>query len=287
MSRADSGTITIVTPTMNMGRWLAPTIESVLSNLRPVDEYFVIDGASKDNSVDIIRGFEKHLTGWISEPDRGYADALAKGFARATGDILCWINAGDLLLPGALDAARKAISETKADMIWGDDFYIDEEGRIIFLSRGYVQNLSSAMLYGGWTPLQDACFWTRDLYKRVGGIDPTLRHAADYDLFLRMALRGTCRYVPITFSSFRQHPGQNSIVNSEAYRMEKAEVRRREMARSPEAAMRKLLCRIWHEVAIRWRIYVSQRRWRRDDLIGRPVTTMPCRQYWPIEAGVG
>jgi len=287
MSRADSGTITIVTPTMNMGRWLAPTIESVLSNLRPVDEYFVIDGASKDNSVDIIRGFEKHLTGWISEPDRGYADALVKGFARATGDILCWINAGDLLLPGALDAARKAISETKADMIWGDDFYIDEEGRIIFLSRGYVQNLSSAMLYGGWTPLQDACFWTRDLYKRVGGIDPTLRHAADYDLFLRMALRGTCRYVPITFSSFRQHPGQNSIVNSEAYRMEKAEVRRREMARSPEAAMRKLLCRIWHEVAIRWRIYVSQRRWRRDDLIGRPVTTMPCRQYWPIEAGVG
>jgi len=272
---------------MNMGRWLAPTIESVLSNLRPVDEYFVIDGASKDNSVHIIRGFEKHLTGWISEPDRGYADALAKGFAQATGDILCWINAGDLLLTGALDAARKAIPETGADMIWGDDFYIDEEGRIIFLSRGYVQNLSSAMLYGGWTPLQDACFWTRDLYKRVGGIDPTLRHAADYDLFLRMALRGTCRYVPITFSSFRQHPGQKSIVNSEAYRMEKAEVRRREIARSPEAAMRKLLCRIWHEVAIRWRIYVSQRRWRRDDLIGRPVTTMPCRQYWPIEAGVG
>ena len=279
--------VSIVTPSFNLGRYLEATIDSVLANLSPGDEYFVIDGRSTDESVEVIRKYESRLTAWVSEPDYGYADALAKGFARATGALLCWINAGDLLLPGALDAAREAITETGADMIFGDDFYIDEDGRIIFLSRGYVQNLSSAMLYGGWTPLQDACFWTRDLYRRVGGINPALHYAADYDLFLRMALRGTCRYVPITFSSFRQHPGQKSIAGSEAYRVEKEQVRRREMARSSEAAVRKLLFRLWHEVAIRWRIYVSQRRWRRDDLVGRPVSTMSCRQYWPIEAGAG
>src|SRR6476646_6056388 len=111
--------VSVVTPCLNMSRYLAETIEGVLRNLRLGDEYFVIDGGSRDGTVDIIRSFEKRLTGWVSEPDKGYADALAKGFARATGDILCWINAGDLLLPGALDAARRALTETDAEMIFG------------------------------------------------------------------------------------------------------------------------------------------------------------------------
>ena len=181
----------------------------------------MIDGGSGDGTVDIIRSFDKRLTGWVSEPDKGYGDALAKGFARATGDILCWINAGDLLLPGALEAARRALTETDAEMIVGDDLYVDEEGRVIFLSRGYVKDLQSAMLYGGWTPLQDACFWRRDFYERVGGINPSLRYAADFDLFFRMALQGKCQYVPLTFSAFRRHAGQKSISGSDAYQNER------------------------------------------------------------------
>src|SRR5262249_41374035 len=153
----------------------------------PGDEYLIIDGGSTDGSVDIIRRHEANITGWISEPDDGYADALAKGFARASGDILCWINASDLYLSGALDAVR-ALMTSDLDMIFGDDFYIDEENRILSFSRGWVPNLRLAMLYGGWSPLQDACFWRRELYEKVGGIDRSFRFAADYDLFLRMAL---------------------------------------------------------------------------------------------------
>ena len=281
MSKASDRTVTIITPSMNMGGWLAQTIESVLSNLRPGDQYFVIDGESKDDSVDIIRRYEQRLTAWVSERDRGHADALEKGFARATGDILCWINAGDLLLPGALDAARQALADSGADMIFGDDLYVDEEGRVIFFSRGYVKDLKSAMLYGGWTPLQDACFWTRALYQRVGGIDPLLKQAVDYDLFLRMAMQGTTRYVPLAFSVFRRHGGQKSIASADAYRKERVEVRRRELAHMSMSASVKFLRLLWHGLVIRWRVHVMQRRWRCPDLVGRPVNELRCTQYWP------
>lgn len=284
---ADFPRITVVTPSFNLATYLQGTICSVLDQGYSNLEYIIIDGASTDGSVGIIKSFENQLTGWVSEPDKGYADALAKGFTRATGDILCWINAGDLLLPGALDAARRALIETNAEMIFGDDLYVDEEGRVIFFSRGYVKNLQSAMLYGAWTPLQDACFWRRDFYERVGGINPSLRYAADFDLFLRMALHGRCQYVPLTFSAFRRHEGQKSISGSDAYQSERINLRRTVLDRLSESQLKKSLRLLWYGVAIRWRIHVSQRRWRRPDLVGQPVEKLRCYQYWPMEADSG
>jgi len=273
--------ISVITPSFNMRPHLARTIDSVLGNLQAGDEYFVIDGGSTDGSLELIRGYESRLSGWVSEPDRGYADALAKGFARASGDALCWINCGDLLLSGALDAARAALQDTGADLIFGDDFYIDENDRVIFFSRGCIEDLQSAMLYGGWTPLQDACFWRRELYKRVGGIDAQLKYAADYDLFLRMALHGKAAYVPKAFSAFRRHAGQKSISGASAYRDERARVRERELARTAHSPTQRLARRIYHAVAVRWRVRVSQRSWRRPDLQGRPISELPCAAYWP------
>lgn len=277
--------ITVVTPNLNLGSYLSQTVESVLANLSPVDEYFVIDGGSNDGSIEIIRKYESRLTGWVSEPDQGYADALAKGFARATGDILCWINSGDLLLRGALDAARQALTDTGAEMVFGDDFYVDEEGQVIFFSKGYVKDIQNAMLYGAWTPLQDACFWRRELYERVGGMNPAFRYAADFDLFLRLALHGTCRYVPLTFGAFRRHAGQKSISGSHVYRRERENLRRAVLDGLPGSKLGKSLRCAWHEAAIRWRVHVSQRRWRRDDLVGQHVEKLPCRRYWPLGAG--
>ncbi len=273
--------ISVVTPNFNMGRFLGETISSVLANLQPGDEYFVIDGGSTDGSVDLIRQHAQHLSGWVSEPDDGYADALRKGFERASGDIYCWINSGDLLLLGALDAARQALARTGADIIFGDDFYVDENSRVISFSRGYVKDLTSAMLYGGWTPLQDACFWRRSLYEDVGGINPDLEYAADYDLFMRMALRGRIEYVPSVFSAFRRHPGQKSIAGSAGYRVEREKVRRRELNHAPGSKAGKALRSFWHGAAIRWRVHVSQRRWTRPDLAGRSVAELACDRYWP------
>jgi len=273
--------ISVVTPSFNMARFLGETMASVLVNLQPGDQYLLIDGGSTDGSLDIIRRHEQRLTGWMSEPDRGYADALSKGFARATGDVLCWINAGDLLLPGALDAAREALQDPDAELIFGDDFYIDEDSRVISYSRGYVSDLRAVMLYGGWTPLQDACFWRRGLYDRVGGIDASLRYAADYDLFLRMALQSRPVYIPRAFSAFRRHRGQKSISGVAEYRREREQVRRRELRRAPGTHMGKALLCAWYQGAVRWRVYVSDRRWRRPDLAGRPLREFRCSGYWP------
>jgi hypothetical protein len=166
-------------------------------------------------------------------------------------------------------------------MIFGDDLYADEEGRVLFFSRGYVRDLKDAMLYGGWTPLQDACFWTRTLYEQVGGINPKLKQAVDYDLFLRMAMLGTTRYVPLTFSVFRRHGGQKSIAAADAYRAEREAIRKRQLAHVPEPALRKVIRQAWHGLAIRWRVHVQQRRWRRPDLVGRPMSELRCGQLWP------
>src|SRR4051812_16720794 len=108
-----------------MAAYLEETIVSVIGNLAPGDEYFIVDGGSTDGSVDIIRKYEDRITGWVSEADRGYADAIGKGFDRASGDVLCWINAGDVYLAGAFKAARASIG--RHDMIFGDDFHIDEQ----------------------------------------------------------------------------------------------------------------------------------------------------------------
>jgi glycosyltransferase involved in cell wall biosynthesis len=208
-----------------MARYLPETIESVLANLGPNDRYFVVDGGSTDDSLRVLASYADRISGWVSEPDRGYADAVAKGFAMARTEYQCWIACGDLLLPGALDLARSVLVQTGAEMIFGDDFYIDEQGRILRISNGGASNLAAMMLHGAWTPLQDACFWRSDLYRQVGGIDAGIRYAADYDLFLRMALQGCCAYTPHVFSAFRRHDGQTSQKHRLAYRTEKLAAR--------------------------------------------------------------
>ncbi len=271
--------ISVVTPCFNMAPYLEDTITSVIANLRPGDEYFVIDGGSTDGSVDIIRRHEGGITGWVSETDTGYADALVKGFSRASGDILCWINASDLYLSGAFNAVRQLLTRD-LDMIFGDDFYIDVNSRVLSYSRGWVPDLRIATLYGGWTPLQDACFWRRGLYEGIGGIDRSLQFAADYDLFLRMALAGRTGYVPLTFSAFRQHSGQKSISGSVAYQEERRQVRAREIRAYKSGRVLKALYRGLNRTAMSARARLGPLVWRRPDLVGSLVTELPCGSYW-------
>lgn len=272
--------ISVVTPSFNMAPYLEDTIKSVLSNLREGDEYFIIDGGSIDGSVDIIRRYESRLSGWVSEPDHGYADAIGKGFDRTTGDILCWINVGDLYLSGALDAARQQLTDD-LDMIFGDDFYIDQDSKVLAYSRGWVPNLRAATLFGTWTPLQDACFWRQDIYRKIGGIDRSLKFAADYDLFLRMALAGRTSYVPMAFSAFRRHQGQKSISGASPYKEEKMACRQRELARHRQDSSVGLLNRFVWRTAMSIRARLAPIAWPRGDLAGREIKTLAAGRYWP------
>ncbi|MDO8652454.1 MAG: glycosyltransferase family 2 protein [Undibacterium sp.] len=227
----------VVTPNFNMAGYLAETIESVLANLGPDDQYFVVDGGSTDGSIEVLKQYEGRISGWVSEPDRGYSDAVAKGFEMGPSQFQCWIACGDLLLPGALDLARSVFESTNADMIYGDDVYIDEQGMVLQITSGQIHNLAGMMLWGGWTPLQDACFWKTDLYTQIGGINPNVRYAADYDLFLRISLNGMCCYTPHVFSAFRRHDGQTSEKFRAAYKREKSAASKRAVESMPKGAV--------------------------------------------------
>lgn len=268
--------ISIVTPCLNMAGYLRPSIESVLVNLRPGDEYLVIDGGSTDGSVDIIRAHEQHLAGWVSEPDRGYADALAKGFARATGDILCWVNASDLLLPGALDAVREAMSDCRADMLYGDVLDIDENGNVICRSSGRVPWLKYYMLYGGGTPWQVGCFWRRDAYHAVGGIRPEMRLAADYDFFLRLSSSRPVKYVPRVFGAHRHHSGQLSIAQALKYKEERLAARRAVMKDQGQSAAVRLALTSFFWPYARLRARATKLWSHRDRLRGVPFAGLRC-----------
>lgn len=266
----------VITPSYNMAEYLEATIESVLGNLCEGDEYFIIDGGSTDGSVDIIKKYANRLSGWVSECDRGYADAIRKGFARSTAEYQCWINCGDLMLEGALNTARAALKTTGADLIFGDDLLISDAGQVLQVTNGHAANLRAMMLYAGWTPLQESCFWTRDVYERVGGINLAVKYAADYDLFLRISIAGCCHYLPVLFGAFRRHDGQLSIDKMALYNAERERCRSREMAALPRNFWLPLIVAFfWIKVRLRVRLLARKR--KMSHLEGKFVMMVACQ----------
>jgi len=271
---------TIVTPNYNMGEYLEETIKSVLTNLSTGDEYYVVDGGSTDCSLEVLQKYGKNLTGWVSEADESYADAVYKGFATGKNEYLCWINSGDLLLLGALRQARLELDRNDSDFIYGDDVYIDEQSRVLKTSHADVLNLFDYMLYAGWTPLQDACFWKRSLYDRVGGMNRALKYAGDYDLFLRMSRLGNSRYVPILFSAFRRHEKQKSIACEDQYAKER-DICRSSLVREirGENTSRYWVNRIGYSISIRIRHHIFEKLRNRDHLLGADATSLECGRH--------
>src|SRR5258706_7179490 len=128
----DTPLVSIITPSFNQARYLEATIRSVLEQDYPNVEYIIVDGSSTDGSADIIKKYEKNLAWWVSEKDAGQTDAINKGFARAKGEILAWINSDDTYIPGSLGAAVKyLIKNPQVALVYSNCNYIDEEGRLI------------------------------------------------------------------------------------------------------------------------------------------------------------
>lgn len=202
--------ISIVTPNYNCARYLASTIESVLSQDYPNLQYIVVDGGSTDGSVDVIKRYAAQLDHWISEPDQGPADAIAKGFALADGEWLTWLNSDDVLLPRALFALANIIRlKPSAGWIVGNRLESDDEG----LLRGGGQSCvgNSGFLFLGRLDIpQDATFFRRQLFDNVGGINRDVRSIFDTDLFGRLMLKEKPLLTSAYFSVFRQRPDQVS-----------------------------------------------------------------------------
>jgi len=186
--------ISIVTPSYNQGCFLERTLLSVVNQGYPNLEYIIVDGGSNDESVEIIRKYDRYVAYWVSEKDDGQADAIRKGFHESTGDILAYINSDDVYLPGTLlqvgDMFRNG---PNTNVVYGNKYLTDERDEIIGERRltPYIPVVSKlGFLYGGFGIYQPASFWTRELYYNVGEIDPAFQHCMDNDLFVRFALAG-------------------------------------------------------------------------------------------------
>ncbi len=202
--------ISVVTPSYNQGAFIEQTIQSVLSQGYPNLEYIIVDGGSTDSSVDVIRRYEKHLAYWVAEKDNGAADAIAKGFAKATGKIFAYLNSDDLYLPGTLQRMANTLSNPAIDVVYGNMYWMDADGKIIG-ERRQTRFTRMGYLFGGADLMQPATFWKRETYLQCGGIDPSYRFAFDTDLFHRFALQGArFEHIHEFVASFRIHPQSKS-----------------------------------------------------------------------------
>lgn len=183
--------ISIVTASYNQGEFIERTILSVLNQNYPNLEYIIIDGGSNDETLEIIKKYEKFLSYWVSEPDNGQASALKKGFDKSTGDIMAFLNSDDTYCPGVLNKIADLFRRNPGvDVIYGAINLIDRYDNI--LARRDMSGSQfdfSILLFESSLP-QPAVFWRRDIYLKSGGIDPIFLFSMDKDLWVRFSLSG-------------------------------------------------------------------------------------------------
>ncbi len=205
----DRPRVSIVVPCLNRSVYLAPTVESILSQDYPNLECIVVDGGSTDGTLEILRSYGDRIR-WVSEPDRGHADAINKGWKMSSGAILAWLNADDVY--ARTDAVSEAVrcfeADPEAAVIYGDCAVIDEEGRLKSrVVRPRPWDLAYAVKYCDHVIHQAASFIRRSVLENVNWLDVEFAQKKDQDLWLRIGLVGKIQYVPFLFAYLRDCKG--------------------------------------------------------------------------------
>ncbi len=214
--------VSIITPSFNQARYLEQTIQSVLGQDYPHIEYIVVDGASTDGSVEIIKKYADlesdglpsevqkqasvphKIDWWLSEKDSGQAEAINKGLARATGEIVAWLNSDDYYLPGAVSAAVKVFEENPDVMlVYGNMLAVDDRGNpfnTLTYKQLSLQDLLCFQIIG-----QPAVFFRRSILEKTGFLDSTFHFLLDHHLWIRIAQHGKILHVSQTWAAARFH----------------------------------------------------------------------------------
>lgn len=198
--------ISVVTPSFNQKDFVSTTLSSVLDQQYPELEYVVIDGGSTDGSVEVIDSHAKGLAYWVSEPDGGHANALNKGFARTTGEIMCWINSSDLHFPWTLATVAEIFTQLpQVEWIMGVPSEFDEDGGLKNVHAGFTSAYD--VLAGHARSIQqESVFWRRRLWERAGGrVTEEYKRAADFELWLRFFSLTPLCHVETVLGGFRVH----------------------------------------------------------------------------------
>ena len=209
--------VTIVTPSYNQAAFLERTMLSVFNQDYPNIEYIVMDGGSTDGSAELIRRYSDRLAYWESVKDKGQTDAINKGFARAHGQILAWLNSDDVLYSHAVrEAVAYLTAHPECGMVYGDCDFIDADDKVI--GRFNAKQTDHRRLTQGYVHIpQQASFWRADLWYRVGPLDDSIYFAMDYDLWLRLAEVSQVKYLPGAkpWAAFRLHADAKTIAEDD------------------------------------------------------------------------
>ena len=213
---SDLPLVSIVTPSYNQARFLEATLRSVLAQDYPSIEYLVVDGASNDGSVDIIRRYADRLTWWVSEKDSGQSEAINKGLRRARGEIVGWLNSDDVYLPNAVSAAVKVFrSHPAAGLAYGDALAIDASGKSFNVMRARQYTLADLMAFN--IICQPAAFMRRSVLVQVNYLNPDYQLLMDNLLWMNMAQKAPMIYVSQTWAAARYHDQAKNRTRGAAY----------------------------------------------------------------------
>jgi glycosyltransferase involved in cell wall biosynthesis len=208
--------VSIVTPSFNQAAFLERALNSVLDQDYPNLEYIVVDGGSSDASVEIIRRFEDRLAWWGSEPDDGQVDALLKGFARSSGEILGWLNSDDELLPGAITTVVEALrSSPQAMLVYGDNVLVDEETGYRDVLRARPFDVIEMLRTGQNHVPQPGSLFRREALELAGGLPRDGYYYFDFEFVVKLGLLAPVEQVPAQLGLYRLHDESKSVAARE------------------------------------------------------------------------
>jgi len=216
--------ISVLVPNYNNKNYLRQAIDSVLMQKGAHVEIVVVDGASTDGSVEILRSYGDRIR-WISEPDSGQSDALLKAFAMSHGDIIAWLNSDEMYLTG--DILARVVSSfsqlpPNIAVVYGDFSYIDEEGKVLLEKRSHPYHYYQ-ILRGKFMPNQPAVYFRRTALDDLGFVSRDYHFAMDLELYARLGAKYEFRYVPMRLGGFRLH-GESKTLSGNSKKKIQAEV---------------------------------------------------------------
>jgi len=208
--------ISIITPSYNQGKYIEQTIQSVLNQNYPNLEYIIVDGGSTDNTIDIIKKYEQHITYWVSEPDKGQTDAINKGFLKCTGDIFNWINSDDYYEPGALLTLGNLFNDNPGmNVVCGKEWGFNEanpQERVLHPGSVIRENVFETIQTGIID--QPCTFFRKHTIDDFFPMDSALRYVMDRQLWWRYLLQyGQLNIMQVNdvFTNFRLHPQSKTV----------------------------------------------------------------------------